>query len=89
MLEFAFFVIICEEQHGYSKTHDEFKKEKAQVGIKVCDTAARLEQFNESMRPEIFKRCDYESFSKYYEHQIFTFSKNRYAETIWFYSYEI
>ena len=73
--EFVIFVIICEEQHGYSKTHDEFKKEKTQAGIKMCDSADRVGGISVAMQPEIFKRCDYESFSKYFKHQILTFSK--------------
>jgi len=71
LFSFAFFSLLFEEQHGYSKTHDEYKEEKNQAGFKVCqadELDVRTGGYQVALYGD-FKRCDYESFSEYFEAQ--------------------
>ena len=70
-----FFSLYFEEKHGYSKTNDQFKKEKNLAGLNVCAPAGMrtdIERY-QTILQEDFKRCDYESFSKYFEGKILFF----------------
>ena len=54
------------EQHGYTKTLQEYKSEKIQERkSEECDSTRHLTELDQAhMRFGLFKRCDYESISK-------------------------